>query len=345
MERLSERHPTCYTVPFPDPPHNIKSVRSAMFWYWLLLDKYLVNIRILLVLRRDSNPLISLPMRKAVSLKALKNKDRMSVETAIEVLGPEVQRAIPSGPIVVTLISEVYTFWRQNRPGCIQCPVDVTVYEGTGRLFFTDIKQHQVMTSDFHSPSNVVVVAGTAGKPGMKDGARAHFSEPSGICIWETLLFVCDSSNGSVRVVDIEVFVSRGRRSQHVAGVSESVENMEGEDCDPAGDPKEKTAPVSTLELISLQRPAVCLQRPFAICAGRRMDKEYPDFYVTDTKKMCIFRIDDVIALEKAKLRGRLSQMTLTPVDKALFVPVSVQYIDLRLLVANSHPAKPEVLV
>ena len=73
----------------------------------------------LLVLRRDSNPLISLPMRKAVSLKALKNKDRMSVETAIEVLGPEVQRAIPSGPVVVTLIPEVYTFWRQNRPGCI----------------------------------------------------------------------------------------------------------------------------------------------------------------------------------------------------------------------------------
>ena len=30
------------------------------------------------------------------------------------------------------------------------------------------------MTSDFHSPSNV---AGTAGKPGMKDGRRAHFAD------------------------------------------------------------------------------------------------------------------------------------------------------------------------
>ncbi|KAL9976534.1 hypothetical protein ACROYT_G013848 [Oculina patagonica] len=37
--------------------------------------------------------------------------------------------------------------------------------------------------------------------------------------------------------------------------------------------------------------------------------------------------------------------MTLAPVGKACFIPVSVQYIDLRLLVANSHPAKPEVLV
>lgn len=120
---------------------------------------------------------------------------------------------------------------------------------------------------------------------------------------------------------------------------------MEEEDCDPASDPKEKIAPVSTLELISWQRPAVCLQRPFGICSGRRMDKEYPEFYVTDTKQMCIFRIEDVVALEKAKLRGRLSQMTLAPVDKACFIPVSVQYIDLRLLVANSNPAKPEVLV
>ncbi|KAL9976535.1 hypothetical protein ACROYT_G013849 [Oculina patagonica] len=197
----------------------------------------------------------------------------ISVETAIEVLGPEVQRAIPSGPIVVTLIPEVYTFWRQNRPGCIECPVDLTVHEVTGRLFFTDLKKNQVMTSDFHSPSNVAVVAGTAGKPGMKDGRRAHFADPSGICIWETLLFVCDSSNGSVRVVDIEIFVSKGRRSQHAADIIESGENVEEEDCEPASDPKEKIAPVSTLELISRQRPAVCLQWPFGICSGRRMDK------------------------------------------------------------------------
>ena len=50
-------------------------------------------------------------MRKAVSLRALKNKDldRMSVETApVEILTTEVQNAIPDSPIVVTIIPDVY---------------------------------------------------------------------------------------------------------------------------------------------------------------------------------------------------------------------------------------------
>ena len=49
-----------------------------------------MNLRMLLVVRRDSNPAISSAMKKAVKLNALKNKDRMSVETAVEVLSPEV---------------------------------------------------------------------------------------------------------------------------------------------------------------------------------------------------------------------------------------------------------------
>ena len=77
-----------------DPPHNIKSVRSSLFWYWLFLDDYLINIRMLLIIRRDQDDNIARPMKQAVTMKALKNKDRMSVESALEVMSPSVQSAI-----------------------------------------------------------------------------------------------------------------------------------------------------------------------------------------------------------------------------------------------------------
>lgn len=88
LERLALRYPEVIQLSMPDPPHNIKSVRSAVFWYWLFLNDRVINARMLLVIRRDSNPAISTPMTKAVTIKALKNKDRMSVETALEIFSP-----------------------------------------------------------------------------------------------------------------------------------------------------------------------------------------------------------------------------------------------------------------
>ena len=77
---LADRIKDPYQVPIPDCPHNIKSVRSAEFWHWIDINGYLVNIRLLLLLRRENEDI-----KKCVSLKALRNKDRMDVETAVEI--------------------------------------------------------------------------------------------------------------------------------------------------------------------------------------------------------------------------------------------------------------------
>ena len=211
MERLSERFPETHQLPIPDPPHNLKSVRSAVFWYWLYLEEYVINVRILLVIRRDRNPNVSSAMKKAVSLKALKNKDRMSVETALEVFHPNVQRAIPTQDIVVTLVPEIYTFWRQNRPGNILCPLDITIHQESGSIFFSDHTANQIMKVDLHSPSNVISIAGGK-EPGKRDGQTCSFREPSGLCSFKTILFVCDSGNGCIRAVDFARLVTRSRK-------------------------------------------------------------------------------------------------------------------------------------
>ncbi|KAL9962382.1 hypothetical protein ACROYT_G031481 [Oculina patagonica] len=142
----------------PDPPHNLKSVRSAVFWYWFYLEEYFINVHILLVVRRDRNPNVSSAMKKAVSLKALKNKDQMSVETALEIFHPNVQRAIPAQDVIITLVPEIYTFWRQNRPGNILCPLDITIHKESGSIFFSDHTANQIMKCDLHSPSNQEVL-------------------------------------------------------------------------------------------------------------------------------------------------------------------------------------------
>ena len=123
LERLAQRYPEEYQLSMPDPPHNIKSVRSSLFWYWLFLDDYLINIRMLPIIRRDQDDNIARPMKQAVTMKALKNIDRMSVETALEVISPSDQSAMPYELIVATIVPEIYTFWRQNRPGAVACPM------------------------------------------------------------------------------------------------------------------------------------------------------------------------------------------------------------------------------
>ena len=132
--------------------------------------------------------------QKAVTIKALKNKDRMSVEAAVEVLSPEVQRAIPTEDVVTTIVPEIYTFWRQNRPGILTCPVDVAVHQPTGTIFFSDQFTHQIMKSDLHCPANLSSIAGESNS-GLRDGRKSLFQNPSLLCIYANLIFVCDSGN------------------------------------------------------------------------------------------------------------------------------------------------------
>lgn len=52
----------------------------------------------------------------------------MSMETVLEVFSPSVQRVLPQEDVTVTIDPKIYTFWRQNRPGTVICPVDAVVH-------------------------------------------------------------------------------------------------------------------------------------------------------------------------------------------------------------------------
>ena len=157
----------------------------------------------LLVLRSDPNENMSLTMKRAVTFKALKNKDRMYVETTLEVFSPKVQAAIPEDLVVTTiyLSIHIYTFWLENRPGSVICPIDVTVHKETGTVFFIDVQANQIVMCNLHCPATLAPIAGER-TSGLRDGKKSLFNEPFGVCFCGHLLFVCDSGNSAVSFVD-----------------------------------------------------------------------------------------------------------------------------------------------
>lgn len=64
----------------PDIVHLLKSVRSAMYWWWLSFDGHLVCLRLLMVLRASEDVSVHAAMVKAVNAATLRNKDRDSAE-------------------------------------------------------------------------------------------------------------------------------------------------------------------------------------------------------------------------------------------------------------------------
>src|SRR5947209_17358918 len=81
----------------------------------------------------------------------------------------------------------------------LQHPLGLALREG--RLFIADTYNHKIKVLDPRART-VKSFAGT-GKPGQADGAGASFYEPGGIAVAKGKLYVADTNNHAVRVVDL----------------------------------------------------------------------------------------------------------------------------------------------
>ena len=132
-------------------------------------------------------------------------------------------------------------------------------------------------------PSRITSVAGES-RPGSRDGKNSLFHHSSGMCIYENLLFVCDSNNASIRVVDISRLVSR-RRGDAVLDEPLDADSDNQEDAIPLTG---KFTVTSTLKIVYTS--ATQLRKPFSKCTGRKRDQDYPDLYVGDTEQETVFK-------------------------------------------------------
>jgi hypothetical protein len=104
---------------------------------------------------------------------------------------------------VVTLAGgDLFDFGDEDGEGDavrLQHPLGVRYVEGYG-VFIADTYNHKIKLLD-PATRAVKTVAGT-GKPGQADGERASFYEPGGLSYAAGKLYVADTDNHAIRVVD-----------------------------------------------------------------------------------------------------------------------------------------------
>src|SRR5205085_6733129 len=81
----------------------------------------------------------------------------------------------------------------------LQHPLGLALYQN--QLFIADTYNHKIKVLDPRART-VKTFAGT-GKPGQADGAQPSFYEPGGLAVARGRLYVADTNNHAVRVVDI----------------------------------------------------------------------------------------------------------------------------------------------
>jgi thiol-disulfide isomerase/thioredoxin len=81
----------------------------------------------------------------------------------------------------------------------LQHPLGLALHEG--KLFIADTYNHKIKTLDPRTHA-VKTFAGT-GRPGQADGSLASFYEPGGLSIARGRLYVADTNNHAIRVVDL----------------------------------------------------------------------------------------------------------------------------------------------
>jgi sugar lactone lactonase YvrE len=82
----------------------------------------------------------------------------------------------------------------------LQHPLAVTLYDG--KILIADTYNHKIKILDAEKQS-VTTFLGT-GKSGQSDGANPTFYEPAGLSIADGKLFVADTNNHAVRIVDLK---------------------------------------------------------------------------------------------------------------------------------------------
>lgn len=82
----------------------------------------------------------------------------------------------------------------------LQHPLGVAVYKDI--IYLADTYNHKIKT--FNPRDNTCMTFSGSGRPGFKDGRNAQFYEPGGLSAIGNKLYVADTNNHAIRVIDLE---------------------------------------------------------------------------------------------------------------------------------------------
>ena len=154
----------------------------------------------------------------------------------------------------------------------LQHPLGLAVVGG--RLFIADTYNHKLKVLDPRS-GRVSTFAGT-GKPGQTDGPRPEFYEPGGLSTARGKLYVADTNNHAVRVVDLATKQTTTLRMQGLqppaasAAAAEAAESVEAS-------PNAEQSKLPTQRLAAAGDAALVVE--VALPAGYHLNPDAPNRY------------------------------------------------------------------
>src|SRR5437016_5665460 len=114
----------------------------------------------------------------------------------------------PNGKVRTLVGGDLFDFGDQDGFGNdvrLQHPLGLARWNG--KLLIADTYNHKIKVLD-PSARSVKSFAGT-GKPGQSDGAKPSFYEPGGLAVAGEKLYVADTNNHAIRVVDLKAKETR----------------------------------------------------------------------------------------------------------------------------------------
>ena len=174
-----------FLKPIPEAVHLGKCLKSSFANWFLFMNGERFNLSNLRVLYNDEDDDIRGRMRKEVTLSAIRNRDRMSVESMLLIAKPSVRDVIREVPLLVqTIIPETFRLYKGNSKGLIANPTGVCVGDH-GSLFITDNKKSSLFLARLHYPVDVTEIS----------KALKH---PNGVAYSSGIVFVADTGNERV---------------------------------------------------------------------------------------------------------------------------------------------------
>ena len=186
-----------FLKPIPEAVHLGKCLKSSFSNWFLFLNGERFNLSNLRVLYNDEDDDIRRRMRKEVTLSAVRNRDRMSVESMLMIAKPSVRDVIRKVPLLVqTIIPETFRLYKGNSKGLIENPTGVCVGDH-GSLFITDNKKSPLFLARLHYPVDVTEVS-------------KSLKHPNGVAYTSGIVFVADTGNGRVvyKAIGSSVFIN-----------------------------------------------------------------------------------------------------------------------------------------
>ena len=269
--------------PLPEAVHVGKCMKSSFANWFLLYKGQRLNLSILQALYNDCSDVVKHSIRKTLTLRSVRNRDRMSVHNLLLISQDSNLKAVSQvASIVQTVIPETFCLHKGNSRGVLEHPVSICCALQS-KLVIVDRAQPKLFCARMHYPFNVEKVA-----KGLRD--------PSSVIFLEGVAYVADSGHKQVRFVALFKAVFLEPKKMKADDLREAVEKR-GIPCTtrtkkPMAEAlqkwitsRQKAGRMQSDELTTLKLNEA-LMRPVSLAVGGN-----EVIFVGDTNSHCVYQI------------------------------------------------------